>query len=494
MKKILNILIVTILTFSVTSCSDSWLNLYPSTSLTSANAVENYNDVYNLLIGAYDGVQGSSGANSYYAAGFIYYGDVRGDDMQARSTGMRTSNSYEMSYSAITNLPDIWGKPYNTINRANSVIVAIDEGYAADGTSADVNNLMGQALTIRALAHFDLVRVYGKPYTMTGGPTSFGVPVMNNPPYESIYLPGRNTVEEVYSAVIADLTKAIPLLKTAKSNGFFNQWAAKALLARVYLFKGDYDNAYTTAVDIITNATAYSLLTAAEYVDSWKTPYGKENLFEIIIQASSDWTDREGLVYLINEAGYADYLVTKTFLDLINSSEHNGDVRRNMLSLPTLETFKGEAFWGQPVFLNKKYPGQVGTDFRLNNIPLFRLSEVYLIAAEAALNKTASDQTAADTYLNSIISRRNATRGTVTATMETILTERRLELVGEGHRFHDMMRLGLTIVRPMTGGWHIPLIDASQSFDRNYFRTILAIPQGEMNANPNLEGQQNPGY
>jgi len=320
------------------------------------------------------------------------------------------------------------------------------------------------------------------------------VPVMNNPPYESIYLPGRNTVEEVYSAVIADLTKAIPLLKTAKSNGFFNQWAAKALLARVYLFKGDYDNAYTTAVDIITNATAYSLLTAAEYVDSWKTPYGKENLFEIIIQASSDWTDREGLVYLINEAGYADYLVTKTFLDLINSSEHNGDVRRNMLSLPTLETFKGEAFWGQPVFLNKKYPGQVGTDFRLNNIPLFRLSEVYLIAAEAALNKTASDQTAADTYLNSIISRRNATRGTVTATMETILTERRLELVGEGHRFHDMMRLGLTIVRPMTGGWHIPLIDASQSFDRNYFRTILAIPQGEMNANPNLEGQQNPGY
>ena len=492
MKKILHIVTISILSLSVTSCSDSWLDLYPSTSLTSANAVESYSDVYNLLIGAYDGLQGTSSAAAYYGAGFIYYGDVRGDDMQARASGMRVSNTYEMQYSALMNLPDIWTKPYDVIKRANEVLVSIDAGLASDGNEPDVKDLKGQALTMRALAHFDLVRVYGKPYTMSGAPASLGVPILNQPPYDARYLPTRNTVEEVYAAVIADLTAAIPLLKTAKNNGFINSWAAKAWLARVYLFKGDYDNAYTTAVDIITNCTHYSLWARNEYVDAWKEPFGKENIFEIVIASADDWTDREGLVYLINEAGYADYILTKAFLDLINLPQHNGDIRKDMLSVPTLATFNSEAFWGQPVFLNKKYPGQSASDFRINNIPLIRLSEVYLIAAEAALSKTTPDQTAANTYLNAIISRRNTTRGTVTATIDEILTERRLELVGEGHRFHDMMRLDLTVVRSVTDGWHVGLIPDSRTFDRTYYRTIFAVPQSEMNANPNMV--QNPGY
>ena len=166
MKKILHIVTISILSLSVTSCSDSWLDLYPSTSLTSVNAVESYSDVYNLLIGAYDGLQGNSGAASYYGAGFIYYGDVRGDDMQARASGMRVSNTYEMQYSAQSNLPDVWTKPYDVIKRANEVLVSIDAGLASDGAEADVKNLKGQALTLRALAHFDLVRIYGKPYTI----------------------------------------------------------------------------------------------------------------------------------------------------------------------------------------------------------------------------------------------------------------------------------------------------------------------------------------
>ena len=494
MKKILYIITISILSLSATSCSDSWLDLTPATALTSANAIESYSDVYNLLIGVYDGIQGNSTSpnNSYYAAGFIYYGDVRGDDMQARASGMRVSNTYEMQYSALSNLPDIWQKPYDVIKRANGVIVAIEEGKADDGVEADIKSLKGQALTIRALAHFDLVRIYGKPYTMSGGPASLGVPIMNEPPYDATFLPTRSSVEDVYAAVIADLTAAIPLLKTARSDGFINSWAAKALLARVYLFKGDYNNAYTTAVDIITSSTGYSLWERNEYIDAWKKPYGKENLFEIVIQSADDWTDREGLVYLINEQGYADYILTESFVSLISSTEHNGDIRRDLMSVPTLATFVSEKFWGQPVFLNNKYPGQSASDFRLNNIPLIRLSEVYLIAAESALSKPSPDQAAADTYLNAIVSRRNPSRGTVVATINNILTEKRLELVGEGHRFHDMMRLDLTVVRPASPGWHMALDPASASFDRSYHRAILAIPQGEMNANPNIV--QNPGY
>ena len=489
MKKIF-ILTCAMLTLVMSSCSDSWLNVYPATSLTSGNAIESFVDVENLLVGAYDGLQGNSGSVAYYGAAFIHYGDVRGEDMQARAPGMRCSPNYEMSYTAL-NVPGMWSKGYDVIKRSNNVLEAIADGFAADGAAADVNDVKGQALVIRALAHFDLVRQYGKPYTMPGAPSSFGVPIMNEP-HEAGYLPSRNTVEEVYAAVIADITTAIPLLKTARSNGYINQWAAKALLARVYLYKGDFNNAYTTAVDVITNATAYSLWNATEYVAAWATPYGKEMLFELVSLSNDDWVDRESIGYLMGESGYADIILTKDFLDLILAPENDGDVRRGMMENPTLATMTGEAFWGHPVFLNKKYPGQVNGDNRLNNVPVLRLSEIYLIAAEAALLKSSSDQAAANSYLNAVVSRRNPGKPAVTATLTSILTERRMELVGEGHRFFDAMRNNLTITR--TSGWQLPLIQDSRSFTRDYYRTILAIPSGEINANPNISGQQNPGY
>ncbi|MDR2586009.1 MAG: RagB/SusD family nutrient uptake outer membrane protein [Prevotellaceae bacterium] len=490
MKKT-NILIAVVLVFFMSSCSNEWLNTAPATSLSSLDAVECYNDVYSLSIGMYHGLRGTSGDpdRRYYGADFIFYGDVRGDDMQARTAGMRTSLLYEMSYTAL-NVPNLWQKPYDVIHRANEVIFSIEDGKADDGVKANIDDLLGQALTVRALAHFDLVRVFGKPYTMSGGPASFGVPIMNEP-HPASYLPSRNSVEEVYAAVISDLTRAIPLLKSAKSNGFINSWAAKSLLARVYLYKADYNNAYSTAVDVINNG-GYALWEANEYVNAWKSPYGKEMIFELIIQSVDAWTDREGIAYLMSEEGYADFILTKTFVDLMNRSENTGDVRKDLMGVPTLSTFTTEKFWGQPVFL-KKLPGQSASDLRLNNIPIFRLSEQYLIAAEAALKKSSPDQTAANNYLNAIVSRRNPSRGTVTATEATVLTEKRMELIGEGHGFFDAMRLGNTISRP-DDGWHVPLITDSKTFDRSYYRAILAIPSAEMNANSSIREQQNPGY
>ena len=489
MKKKINICIATCLIFFMCSCSNDWLNVPPATSLSSLDAVENFNDVNSLLVGMYHGLRATSSTYEYYGATFIHYGDVRGDDMQARDPGMRTSVNYEMSYT-VNNAPNIWTRPYDVIHRANEVIFAINDGKANDGAKADVDDVKGQALTVRALAHFDLVRLYGKPYSMSGAPSSFGVPIINEP-HPASYLPARNTVEEVYSAIIADLTAAIPLLKTAKKNGFINQWAAKSLLARVYLYKSDFNNAYTTAIDVINNG-GYSLWEAREYVDAWKSPYGKEMIFELIINSVDAWTDREGITYLMSEDGYADFIITKTFVDLMNRPENLDDVRHGLMGLPTMSTFNTKPFWGQPVFL-KKLPGQFSGDLRLNNIPMFRLSEQYLIAAEAALKKSSPDQGKANEYLNALVSRRNPLKPEVTATEEAVITEKRMELIGEGHRFFDAMRLGLTIERP-DGGWHVPLINDSKKFDRNYYRTILSIPLAEMNANENIRNQQNPGY
>ncbi len=492
MKKI-KIVTVALVALFAASCSDSWLDTVPTDAIGSPVAILNFDDIQTAMTGAYDGLQGNSGNITYYGARMIYYGDVRGDDMQARTTGMRTSGCYEMNYTAL-NVPDMWARPYTVIFRANDVLRALeDPKKTEDASPAEINDVKGQMLTMRALAHFDLVRVYGKPYTMSGAPASYGVPIMDHM-YPSSYMPSRNTVEEVYAQVIKDLTTAIPLLPTAKSTGYFNQWAAKALLARVYLYKGDFDNAYTTATEVISNSP-YKLWTNAGYVDAWSNAGTSEVIFEIINKSVDDYTDREGLPYLYSEDGYADAIVTKDFVDLLGADPD--DVRLKMFHKPTLAAFAGDAFWGQPVFIDK-YPGRLDNtprDMRVNNLPILRLSETYLIASEAALRKSSPDNAKAAEFVNAIALRANPAATAVTAanvSLDRILTERRKELVGEGHRFFDAMRCNKTITR--TGGWHLPLVTESESFTNTYFRTILAIPSTEMDSNPNIKGEQNPGY
>ena len=121
---------------------------------------------------------------------------------------------------------------------------------------------------------------------------------------------------------------------------------------------------------------------------------------------------------------------------------------------------------------------------------VLRLSDIYLIGAEAALKKPQPDQTKADEYLNAIIQRANPAAVHVTATEELVLKERRKELVMEGHRFFDAMRLGKAITR--SGGFHflnnVDLINPTWSD----FRCVKPIPQAEIDVNHNIE--QNPDY
>ena len=98
MKKIYISLVFTMATIALTSCVNDWLDLTPSDSIPSNSAITNYNDAKTALYGMYDGLQGNSTYTQYYAARMFYYGDVRGDDMQARTQGMRSSSCYEMKY------------------------------------------------------------------------------------------------------------------------------------------------------------------------------------------------------------------------------------------------------------------------------------------------------------------------------------------------------------------------------------------------------------
>lgn len=128
--------------------------------------------------------------------------------MQARTQGMRTSSCYEMRYTA-DDAPNMWNIQYNVIRRANRLIEAVDNKTITDAENfqAELANIYNQAKVIRALVHFDLVKVYGMPYTYDEG-ASLGVPFVDKP-LDRDAQPGRDKVADVYAKVVADLNNAI---------------------------------------------------------------------------------------------------------------------------------------------------------------------------------------------------------------------------------------------------------------------------------------------
>jgi len=497
MKNIAKLFLIALSATVMASCAD-YLDTKQYSALSTDEAITDYDGAYSALIGMYDGLQGDATRNTYYAARMIYYGDVRGDDMQASKAANRTSPCYEMRYTA-DNAPVVaWDLPY-TVNRlANSLIKALDEDKVTDASEEEIGDLRSQALVARALVHFDMVRVYANPYTMDNG-ASLGIPIVTEP-LEHGATPARNTVAEVYAQVIKDLNEAINsgFLTEDPTLGFFNVWAAKALLCRVYLYKGANQEALSLAQDIIANSP-YTLWTNAAYGSVWSKEGTSEVIFEIINYDNTDWGDREGIGYLMSEDGYQDMIVTQAFSDLLN--EDPNDVRQTIVQASHLAA-NVRVYGTDKVWCNK-FRGKTGDQIPIANIPILRLSEVYLNGAEAAvkLGGGANMQTAAD-YVKAIATRANpATAESITSaniTLDRVLKERRKELVGEGHRFFDAMRNNLTITRytdEANMGRHYILTESkSKQFDRTYFRAILPIPVAEVNANPALKAQQNPGY
>lgn len=487
----------------LSSCVNGWLDVTPGDQVPADEAVTTSADLSSARAGMYQMLKGTSSFDDYYTARMIYYGEVRGEDMQSDQSGSRSEICYNMTYSTADNAPKMWQTPYVVIGRANRIIEAAESGKLKDAESkaAVIAQYEAEAKVVRALAHFDLVRIYGKTYTAPEAPASYGVPVVTKV-LDSHDQLSRNTVQEVYTQVVKDLTEAIDskALSTKKLVGYMNVWAAKALLTRIYLTMGENQKALDLAEDIIDNSP-YELWSNSEYVASWSKMSGthaKEIIFEITITGSTDWTDREGIAYLYNEDGYADIVTTQKFLNMLN--EDPDDVRHGVFLAPIYEDYQA-TYGSNPVFLNK-FPAEGLTDLRYNNIPLLRLSEVYLNAAEAAVKLGGANIAKAEEYLNAIVERANPAKSVATAdvTLANVLKERRKELIGEGHRFFDAMRNNETVVRYTTAGkggdqgFHASLKEEARSFNRDFYKTLLPVPQEEIDANPAMKGQQNPGY
>lgn len=467
-----------------TSCGESWLDLEPSTQIQTDSAIQNLshveyslNSIYNVMRNAY-----------YYSGRMTYYGDVTGDDVQANGLTKRTANYYLMSMTRDTGPSTHWSYAYQIIRNCNIILEQIEKLDCDSSDQTQYNDLKGQTLTLRGMALFELTRFFGYPYAKDKG-ASLGVPIVKEV-VDVNYKPGRNTVAECYAAFIKDFEEAVPLMSEKFNKGKVNKWVAMGYLSRAYLYMERDEEALTTAKAVIAGAESnkYSLWTNEEYPTVWGSDSDAskpgEVLFEMV-NLTTESPGKESMGHLCWSSGYSDMILTSSFYQFL--TEDPNDVRAQLFLIKS-----------KKAYINKYQP-QPGENALDANIPVMRLSEIYLIAAEAA-SKLGNRNDDAVKYLNAIVQRANPTNSVdgETITLDRVLAERRKELFGEGHRMFDAIRNHRRIERAdvsvsaVSSTKHYELLPESKSFDWNYFRVVLPIPKAEMNANPNLV--QNPQY
>lgn len=424
-----------------------------------------------VLFAAYESVNDFG----YYGQQMMIMPEILADNMfLAQLTGR-----YELEYVNAQNSGfTFWFNRYTAINECNIVINLInDEGVT--GSQAEKDQLVAEAKFLRALFYHDLARAYGyEPGQEVNGFTS-SVILRTEPTLGASDVDDkpRLTNEEIYLQIEKDLIEAIPDLSTVSAGSTevarANAPAARLLLARVYLYWGKNAEAAAQAQAVIAGDGS-DLVAAADYVASWNdatNAFYPESLFESDLNVA-DWSGVDGQneslhSLLMNDTGGSQFIITASDELIAAIESETGDVRRGMFNTEGL----GEEF--------TKWRGAKGTVPFQENIPILRLSEGYLIAAEAL------GPGAGDPFLNAFRVARGLPAG-VPATVNNVLKERRIEFMAEGHRWFDLKRLGRDISKPATAG-----IGASLPY--NDFRLLPRIPQAEIVLSDGVL-LQNPGY
>ena len=476
-----------------TSCSD-FLDVKPTHAADASSSIRTAADAQVII----RGLMSRLASSNYYGRNFSLYGDVKGGDFTVVSQGRGYDYLYVFNHGAETNnYSGIWAQGYNSIVQINNLLAQVEK-LKEEGSTENFDQHIGQALTARAMIYFDLVRLYGEPYNENK--SALGVPitleVLN---YDA--KPTRSTVEENYIQILKDLKDAEPLLSKSKSKGYINYYANKALQARVYLYQENFNNALLAAEEVI-NSNVYKLYTNEEWVDSWASEFGTESIFELAILPGEGDLGNTSLGAYYRRRGHPNttiapgYFVASTdFINLLG--QDSTDVRKGIMSYDeTSNTRLGSLYkYAGSTDVSDTGKGDGKGNTTAVNIKVIRLSEVYLVAAEAALRSPSADLNKAANYLNQIRKRASeldpATANTIT--LDMIADERSKELIGEGHRFFDMIRWNKTIKFDDQLG-AVSTIHREPTINRTFYKTILPIPLAEIDANPEIAKQQNPGY
>ncbi len=480
MKNKIKFLSFLFLSLAMFSCDDEINDLEPFTE-------GNPETFFNTVSAFQNGVDGAySQLRNYYSATNGYQGmpDIMSDNVILAATG-RLSNEtmYDWRYVPTTGTVEFyWSEAYEAINAANLVIGQIDN--LAD--SAEKDNILGQALAARAFAHFDLVRYYGKiPTQSADAGSSLGIvyiKVEDGDTGDPFAQPERETVASNYAEIIGDLETAAGLVSSDNGEGRFDKDAVYGLLSRVYLYNGDYEKVISAA-----NQVSEAVATATQLPNVYLDATNAGIVYELPVNTTSESRyNNVGVIYSQTVSGNvrSEYAAAYDYVQLLDPD----DVRSEVAVFDA--TYDGNNYNAI-----KKFIGETGQVNGLVDVKVMRAAEVILNKAEAQYRLGREADALAT--LNVLRDKRYSsyTGGeTGEALLDAILTERRIELAFEGHRFFDVKRLGESIVRSNFGD----LADGTGTppevlvLPAGDHRFQLPIPQAEINANPNME--QNPGY
>ena len=458
MRKIFNSILLIAVLSVITSCK-GFLDRLPTDAVPAEKALVTMEDAAVAVNGFYTPLKYYTVYGTYMAT----MGDMRADNLYPRESGGNSTAIYALDYESEQNTYfSLWSQFYAVLNRCNTFLENIDAlETKTDKQEALKNNYKGEAYAVRAVA-----------------PSESHVP--------------RSTVAQSYAAAEEDLKTAETLISKDKNLGHFNYWSVKLLQAKIALYKGDYNTAYTAAKEVVTSSP-YRLVPNADYLAYWGKEGDDESVLELLVSTNGD-IDGDGGFYTMyhnlwfddKNAG-ASIIPTKKWRELF--TETPNDVRAQMIAYddPTTGAKKTGEYWLKKFIGNK----DKGYTFRRNNPRVMRITEAYLIAAEAGLEIGAAD---ASYYLNEVRRRADPTATDVAATLDLIQTERQKEFIGEGHRFFDIMRRGGTITRDFESDPHDFAGGAGyhNSFSWDYYKVALPISHSERMIYPEL--QQNPGY
>ncbi|MDL2231533.1 RagB/SusD family nutrient uptake outer membrane protein [Porphyromonadaceae bacterium OttesenSCG-928-L07] len=475
MKKIILIAIVT--AFAFAGCSD-FLTEEPELSQSTELTLSTYDGLDKSVLGTYSPLASAG----WYGAAFVLDCEMRSGNGKINldySSG-RYTTPYGLTYSSSLS-SGLWGWGYLVISEANNVLANL-EGKEGNGiTLQDLDNLKAECLFLRALAHFDMVRVYAQTFAFDATGAVLGIPyVFTTDPQGA---PARNTIKEVYDYVVEDLLEAERIIAADyKRSGIADARAAvtkpviQALLSRVYLYMGKWQESADYATKVINNTT-YKMWEEAEMKEVYATdiPTSGEVIFEMYgVKTNSYDAFWDSPVWMTSpsEDAYSD---CASSTDLYNLYA-DGDIRKELFVSPEANP---ELYW------TAKYIGKGHGTPDVSNTIILRLSEMYLNRAEAIVNGAVVAGVTAVSDLNEITSRRGAAAYT-SAGKEDVFQERRKELAWEGHLWFDLARTGRKLAREDYSGL------TNKDLDYPDHRWALPIPKRELDVNPNLN--PNPGY
>jgi tetratricopeptide (TPR) repeat protein len=454
MKKILTALL---LITGVSACNV--LDIEPLSQISSTQAFSSLNSAEGVVNGMYNNLQ------TVYMWRVQVISDVASDMSQQVDTWDALISADEFNFSADNSeVEDLYTSLYRCIDIANSVITGVPEMTVAQTNKDD---LMGQAHFVRGLAYFDLARFFGGIPNVYG---TEGVVIKLTPSVgitEADFAP-RNTLRETYDQVEKDLLEAIAKLPETRASTILSKakatkGAARALLARYYLYNQQWDKAEQYATEAIANQ---SLSTPFETI--FRSRNTAESLFELQFNATDG-------------AGLRNWYFPSSLSGRGGTALHD-EMYAAIIADPADTR---AALTAKNTTANVFYTTKWSTAQNADNVQVLRMAEQYLIRAEARAELGKLAGAAED--LNAVRKRAGvapSTAATKEALIPAILNERKLEFVGEGMRWFDVIRRGMALTE-------FGAVKRSKGSLPSYSikvagKQVLPIPSAEIRTNTNV--------